>query len=179
MRLLNRGPLFRLLRLERHICPSCHRDNLYRVGRPGSRCRWCGASLVDWAALTATVTRLAAVTLTTFKDAADAACRAAAAFGSAMLGSTWVVDVETATHDDLREGETVTRVSRVQVLALDETEAMLVACQMAATDGRMPTRATVRTSLDLLCEAQVNQPHLRAANPNPLRHAVELRKEVP
>lgn len=54
----------------------------------------------------------------------------------------YIVRVETASHDDLRAGRTCTRVSRVAVLADDDTEAVLVATQIAAcTSGGMPTAA--------------------------------------
>lgn len=41
------GPLLRMLRIERWLCPGCQRDNLLRretmiLNRP---CRWCGANL--------------------------------------------------------------------------------------------------------------------------------------
>jgi hypothetical protein len=49
------------------------------------------------------------------------------------------VEVATATRDDLHVGDTETRLS---VLARDDVEAVLIACQIAAcTSGAMPTRA--------------------------------------
>jgi hypothetical protein len=64
----------------------------------------------------------------------------------------YVVDVETATHDDLMGDEeagiprrTCTRTSRVVVLAETDTEAVLVAMQMAACTSRgMPTAVLLR-----------------------------------
>lgn len=50
--------------------------------------------------------------------------------------------VESSTHDDLQRGDTCTDVTRVQVLADDEITAMLVAAQMVAGRGRMPTMTT-------------------------------------
>lgn len=52
------------------------------------------------------------------------------------------VEVATASHDDLRAGRLESRVSVVVVTAADDTEAVLIACQVAAcTSGHMPTRA--------------------------------------
>ena len=52
------------------------------------------------------------------------------------------VEVATASHDDLAAGATETRLSVVAVAARDDTEAVLIACQVAAcTSGAMPTRA--------------------------------------
>ena len=43
------GPLFRLLGLRRALCPSCHRDNIWRVNRQAPMiCRWCGSLMVDF-----------------------------------------------------------------------------------------------------------------------------------
>jgi hypothetical protein len=54
------------------------------------------------------------------------------------------VEVATASHDDLRAGQTETRLSVVSVTADSDPEAMLIACQMAAcTSGAMPTQATL------------------------------------
>lgn len=59
-----------------------------------------------------------------------------------MTDERYVVEVGTATHDDLQLGRTETRTSRVVVLAGDDVEAVLVATQIAAcTSGGMPTRA--------------------------------------
>jgi hypothetical protein len=142
--------------------------------------------MVDWVKLTRVVERFAAVSLVSFTEATHAANRAITAFGQAILGTAWTVDVETATHDDLREGETVTRISRIQVLAPDETEAKLVACQMAARPGRMPTRATVVDPRQLAAETEerrlaetVMRNPLRAALNNPLSHAVRARRLEP
>lgn len=55
---------------------------------------------------------------------------------------TFTVHVTTATHDDLQRGDTATTYSRVDVLADTDTEALLVACQMAACRA-MPTSATI------------------------------------
>lgn len=57
--------------------------------------------------------------------------------------ATYVVDVETATHDDLRSGDIATGLARYSVDAYDGWEAKLLACQMASREGRMPTRATL------------------------------------
>jgi hypothetical protein len=123
--------------------------------------------------MTACVQSLAFAMGHTLQSAAETAARAMNAFGLAMHGTTWTVDVETATHDELKEGKTATRISRVQVVAPDEIEAKLVACQMATHGDRVPTRATVRTPEELRLEERPT----RAAF-NPLRHAVELRKDV-
>ncbi len=54
------------------------------------------------------------------------------------------VEVATASHDDLRAGHPETRLSVVSVAAGSDTEAVLIACQMAAcTSGAMPTRAAL------------------------------------
>ncbi len=98
--------------------------------------------MLDWAKMTVFVHDLAAA-FGDFAHAARATTNTLAAFRAAVAPRVWTVDVETATHDDLREGNTTTRISRIQVFAPNETEAKLVACQMAAHPGRMPTRATV------------------------------------
>lgn len=52
------------------------------------------------------------------------------------------VEVATASHDDLHAGYVETRLSMVSVSADSDTDAVLIACQMAAcTSGAMPTRA--------------------------------------
>lgn len=173
---MTRGPLFRLLRLERALCPSCHRDNIWRVRcGPRYKCSWCGSPMVDWSAITAAVQRLADTFSGTFKEAASAVSHAMSAFARAFVNSVWTVEVETATHDDLKAGETATRISRVQVLAPNETEAALVASQMAAHEGRMPTRATVVDPRQLA----VNEEERRlaeAALRNPLAIAMNRRR---
>lgn len=54
----------------------------------------------------------------------------------------YAVLVESSTHDDLNEGLVTTEIVWTTVLASDVEEAMLVASQMAACRGRMPTRVT-------------------------------------
>lgn len=135
--------------------------------------------MVDWVRMTRLVNDLGAA-FGSFNVAVRAATTAMNAF--TWHPTVWTVDVETATHDDLREGETVTRISRVQVLAPDETEAKLVACQMAATGGRMPTKATVVTPEALEWEHKTEE--ARRAGPgyrldNPLSHAVRVRRLEP
>lgn len=181
---MNRGPLFRLLRLDRAVCPHCHRDLVFRVDDFPMVCRWCGEFTIDFASLTRTVQDMMAalaISLSAFADTARAVMRIinAFVFVSPVWASAYVVDVETATHDDLKEGETVTRISRVQVLAADETEAKLVACQMAARDGRMPTRATVRSQEEVRAEEGARQITQAYRLDNPLGFAIELRKDVP
>ena len=52
------------------------------------------------------------------------------------------VEVATASHEDLRAGCTEARLSVASVEADGDTEAVLIACQIAAcTSGAMPTRA--------------------------------------
>jgi hypothetical protein len=172
---MRRGLPFWLLRLETARCPTCHRDNVWRRAHP-ERCRWCGASMIDWARLTEYVRRLGA-SMGDLGAAARAATSVLAAYAVAAP-ITWTVDVETATHDDLRECNTATRVSRVQVMAPNETEAKLVACQMAASGGRMPTRATV---VDPDAEREEARSELAAPSTlrNPLAHAVKMRRLAP
>lgn len=134
--------------------------------------------MVDYTSLTRAIEKLAALG-TTFQQATQAVQRAIESFGEAFNANTYVVDVETATHDDLKEGNTATRYSRVRVLAGDEDEAKLVACQMAATDGRMPTRATVRSPEEVRAEEGARQITQAYRLDNPLGSAVELRKDVP
>lgn len=44
------GPLFRLLGLRRALCPSCHRDNIWRTNTEIPLvCRWCGSLMIDFA----------------------------------------------------------------------------------------------------------------------------------
>jgi len=55
---------------------------------------------------------------------------------------TYRVEVATASHDDLRAGHTETRLSVIIVAANSDTDAVLIACQMAACTSRgMLTRA--------------------------------------
>ena len=56
---------------------------------------------------------------------------------------TFTVVVATATHDDLANGLTAARYHRVDVLADTDTDATLIACQIAACHGGMPTCATI------------------------------------
>lgn len=181
---MRRGPLFRLLGLENHVCPSCKRDVVHRVGFVPERCRWCGAAMLDWAAMTRAVGRLAETMGTSFTQATKAVTAAVNAFSRLMDALVWVVDVETATHDDLRAGETATRISRVQVWAPDEWTAKLVACQMATRPDRMPTRATLVTPAMLeeerAAEAAARSVWAGRSVPlaNPLGSAVDLRKRL-
>lgn len=56
----------------------------------------------------------------------------------------YIVEVSTASHDDLRRGCVEQRVSRVALDAGNDTEAVLVACQIAScTSGGMPTGAAL------------------------------------
>lgn len=149
---MNRGPLFRLLRLDRAVCPHCHRDLVFRVDDFPMVCRWCGEFTIDFASLARTVQDMMAalaISLSAFADTARAVMRIINAFDfdPPVWASVYVVDVETATHDDLKAHQTATGISRIQVLARDETEAKLVACQMVARDGRMPTRASLVADL--------------------------------
>lgn len=56
---------------------------------------------------------------------------------------TFTVTVTTASHDDLRRGVLDATYHRIDVLADTTTEAVLVACQIAACHGAMPTCATI------------------------------------
>lgn len=176
---MTRGPLFRLLRLDRHLCRSCHRDVVYRVDTLPDLCRWCGTPTIDFGELTQAAQRITVAlgaTGAAFAQAADALIQTLRAFRTPVIAFTYVVDVETATHEDLKTGDTASRYSRVQVLARDETEARLIACQMVARDDRMPTRATIRSPQELRAEEearQITQAYLR----NPLNHAVQVRRE--
>lgn len=145
---MNRGPLFRLLRLERTPCPSCPRDVVYRLGNHPLHCRWCGALMVDSVAVAIGATaKLVADFGTAIAEVSKAAARAVEEMvrltAALTRPATYVVEVETATHDDLRNGEEATGLARYSVEAYDGWEAKLVACQMAAREGRMPTRATL------------------------------------
>lgn len=52
----------------------------------------------------------------------------------------YVVEVDTAEHDDVKAGRTATRTSRVALVAANDGDAVLVAAQMATcTSGGMPT----------------------------------------
>jgi len=57
--------------------------------------------------------------------------------------SEWEFDVGVSTHDLLKEGVTVRHFTRVSVIAGGYIEARLVACQLAACGGWMPTEATL------------------------------------
>ena len=57
--------------------------------------------------------------------------------------SEWEFDVGVSTHDLLKEGITVRHFTRVNVIANGYVEARLVACQLAACGGWMPTEATL------------------------------------
>lgn len=56
---------------------------------------------------------------------------------------TFTVLVEASTNDALKDGELVTTFSTVQVMADDEHEAVVVAAQMVACRGVVPTAATI------------------------------------
>lgn len=51
----------------------------------------------------------------------------------------WEFDVGVSTHDWLKEGVTVHHYTRVQVAADDHQTASLIALEMAAAGGWMPT----------------------------------------
>jgi hypothetical protein len=55
----------------------------------------------------------------------------------------WEFDVGVSTHDLLRQGVTVRHYTRVSVAASHYVEARLIACQLAACGGWMPTEATL------------------------------------
>lgn len=57
--------------------------------------------------------------------------------------TTFTVDVSFSTHDALQRGVVITGVSRVFVLANDGDDAQLVAAQITACRGVMPTATTV------------------------------------
>ena len=56
----------------------------------------------------------------------------------------WEFDVGVSTHDLLKEGVVVRHYTRVSVSAKSYVEARLVACQLAAAGGWMPTEALPR-----------------------------------
>lgn len=56
----------------------------------------------------------------------------------------WEFDVGVSTHDLLKEGVTVRHYTRVNVAAETHAEARLIACQLAACGGWMPTEALLR-----------------------------------
>lgn len=58
--------------------------------------------------------------------------------------SVWEFDVGVSNHDLLKDGVTVRHYTRVTVAAETYTEARLVACQLAACGGWMPTEALAR-----------------------------------
>ncbi len=58
--------------------------------------------------------------------------------------AVWEYDIGLATHDSLREGWTVHHWTRVVVVADTELDARLMACQVAACGGWMPTVALLR-----------------------------------
>lgn len=58
--------------------------------------------------------------------------------------SEWEFDIGVSTHDLLREGVVVRHYTRVSVSAETYVEARLVACQLAAAGGWMPTEALLR-----------------------------------
>lgn len=60
----------------------------------------------------------------------------------------FIVYVTTASHDDVKAGDTCTGVSRIEVLADTPSEARLVACQIAAIRG-MPTGCEIDWEADL------------------------------
>ena len=55
----------------------------------------------------------------------------------------FTVDVSFSTHDMLKDGVTCFSTSRVRVLAVSGDDASLIACQMVAARGWMPTASTV------------------------------------
>lgn len=57
---------------------------------------------------------------------------------------TWEFDIGVSTHDLLRDGVTVRHWTRVHVAAGSYAEARLIACQMAACGGWMPTADLLR-----------------------------------
>lgn len=54
----------------------------------------------------------------------------------------FTIDVAFSTHDDLQKGVICSGVSRVHVLAPDGDTASLIAAQMVAARGSMPTAST-------------------------------------
>lgn len=55
----------------------------------------------------------------------------------------WEFDVGVSTHELLRVGVTVRHYTRVTVTAERYADARLIACQLAACGGWMPTEATL------------------------------------
>lgn len=55
------------------------------------------------------------------------------------MSDIYEFDVGVSTHDRLRRGERVAAYRRVTVAGDSYTDAALLACQMAACDGAMPT----------------------------------------
>jgi len=55
----------------------------------------------------------------------------------------WEFDVGVSTHDLLRQGVVVRHYTRVTVSAESYTKARLIACQLSACGGWMPTEATL------------------------------------
>ncbi|WWT39796.1 hypothetical protein [Microcystis phage Mwe-JY05] len=54
----------------------------------------------------------------------------------------YLVEVDTAEHDDVKAGRIATRTSRVALAAANDSDAVLIAAQMATcTSGGMPTAA--------------------------------------
>lgn len=62
-----------------------------------------------------------------------------------MSDRLYTVEVESASHEDVKAGNTATHHSRVRVLAATPTQASLIAAQMVACHGRMPTKTRVET----------------------------------
>ena len=58
--------------------------------------------------------------------------------------SEWEFDVGVTTHDLLKESVVVRHYTRVSVSAATYVEARLLACQVAACGGWMPTEALLR-----------------------------------
>ena len=56
----------------------------------------------------------------------------------------WEFDVGVSNHDLLKQGVIVRHYTRVSVATSSYTEARLVACQLAAAGGWMPTEALLR-----------------------------------
>jgi ribosomal protein L37AE/L43A len=73
-----RGPLFRLLHLERHLCSQCERDILHRPGVYPEQCPWCGAREVS-----VTIELDLSKFITACNEAAEGLGRFGAAFGNA------------------------------------------------------------------------------------------------
>lgn len=58
--------------------------------------------------------------------------------------SVWEFDVGVSSHDLLKVGVIVRHYTRVSVAAETYVEARLIACQLAAAGGWMPTEALLR-----------------------------------